>query len=71
MDEQFSVPKKCNIQMLVTNLINGTVAAAVKVLKGVYKNDEVTANTVYHMASHPVFLIFGIQNDEDRKAASL
>ena len=69
VDEQFSVSSKCNIHMLVANLIDGTVAAAVKVLKGVYKNDEASVTTVYHMVFQPVFALLGIKREKEREAA--
>lgn len=38
--------EKCNLEMLVWNLVDNTVAMAAKVLRGIYPNDEVKVNTV-------------------------
>ena len=68
VDEQFSVSSRCNIHMLVANLIDGTVAAAVNILKGIYKNDDVNVNTVYHMVFQPVFSVLGINGNKGEEA---
>lgn len=52
--------------MLVWNIVDNTVAMAAKVLRGIYPNDEVNVNTVYHMVFQPVFSVFG-QNSGDEK----
>ena len=64
VDERFLVSRKCNIRMLVANMIDGTVSMAVKVLKGFYPNDDVTAHTVYSMVFQPVFSMLDIKNEE-------
>lgn len=64
VDERLSVSKKCNLDMLVANIVNGTVAAAVKTLKGVYPNNGTTEATVYHMVFQPVFSVLGIRAHE-------
>ena len=63
---QFS--ERCNLEMLVWNLVDNTVAMAAKVLRGVYPNDEVNVNTVYHMVFQPVFSAFGQNSGDDNKA---
>ena len=68
VDEQFSVSSRCNIHMLVANLIDGTVAAAVNILRGVYKNDDVNVNTVYHMVFQPVFSVLGMNGNKGGEA---
>ena len=54
--------------MLVWNLVDNTVAMAAKVLRGIYPNDEVNVNTVYHMVFQPVFSVFGQNNGDNNKA---
>ena len=61
LDKEFSVSNRCNLHMLVANLIDGTVAAAVKILRGEYPKDERSATTVYHMVFQPLFALLGIQ----------
>ncbi len=60
----------CDLHMLSVNLIDGTVSAAVKVLNGVYKDDEITMNTVYHMMFRPIFSVSlsDIADADERKA---
>ena len=63
MENKFLVSNSCNVHMLVANLIDGTVAAAVKILRGEYPNDERSVTTVYHMVFQPLFGLLGIQCD--------
>ena len=63
VDTEFSVSSRCNLHMLVANLIDGTVAAAVKILRGEYPNDGRSVTTVYHMVFQPLFALLGIQCD--------
>ncbi len=63
-DKRFSLSSKCNVQMLVENLINGTVTAAVNILNGVYKNDEVNVTTVYHMVFQPISALLGDRSEK-------
>lgn len=60
--------ERCNLEILVWNLLNNTVAMAAKVLRGIYPNDEVNVNTVYHMVFQPVFSVFGQNSGDDNKA---
>ena len=53
--------------MLVWNLLDNTVAMAAKVLRGIYPNDEVNVNTVYHIVFQPVFSVFGQNSGDDNK----
>lgn len=64
VDKCFSVSRKYNPRMLVTNMIDGTVSMAVKVLKGFYPNDDVTAHTVYSMVFQPIFSMLDMKNEE-------
>ncbi len=72
MNERFPMSDNCDLNMLSVNLIEGTVSAAVKVLRGVYKNDEVTMNTVYHMMFRPIFFVSlsDMTEADERKAIS-
>ena len=63
---QFS--ERCNLEMLVWNLVDNTVEMTAKVLRGIYPNDEVNVNTVYHMVFQPVFSVFGQNSGDDNKA---
>lgn len=63
---QFS--ERCNPEMLLWNLVDNTVSMAAKVLRGVYPNDEVNVNTVYHMVFQPLFSVFGQNSGDDNKA---
>ena len=60
--------ERCNLEMLVWNLLDNTVATAAKVLRGIYPNDEVNVNTVYYMVFQPVFSVFGQNSGDDNKA---
>ena len=64
---QFS--ERCNPEKLLWNLVDNTVAMAAKVLRGVYPNDEVNVNTVYHMAFQPLFSVFGQNSGDDNNKA--
>lgn len=70
VDERTMFSDRCNLKILVWNLIDGTVAMAVKVLKGVFPNDEINVNTVYHMVFQPIFSVFGQNDGEEDKAES-
>ena len=61
--------EKCNLERLVWNLLDNTVAMAAKVLRGVYPNDEVNVNTVYHMVFQPLFSVFGQNGGDDNNKA--
>ena len=58
---QFSVTDRCNVELLLVNIITGTVGAAGKMLKGVYPNNEITKLTAYNMVFQPIFVLLGIQ----------
>ena len=60
--------ERCNLEMLVWNLLDNTVAMAAKGLRGIYPNDEVNVNTVYRMVFQPVFSVFGQNSGDDDKA---
>lgn len=64
---QFS--ERCNPEMLLWNLVDNTVSMAAKVLRGVYPNDEVNVNTVYHMVFQPLFSVFGQNSGDDNNKA--
>ena len=61
--------ERCNPEMLLWNLVDNTVAMAAKVLRGVYPNDEVNVNTVYHMVFQPLFSVFGQNSGDDNNKA--
>lgn len=46
--------------MLVHNLIDGTTAAAVKLLSGEYSDDPLTVHTIFETIFQPVFAILDI-----------
>ena len=60
--------ERFNLEMLVWNLVDNTVAMAARVLRSIYPNDEVNVNTVYHMVFQPVFSVFEQNSDDDNKA---
>ena len=60
--------EKCNLEMLVWNLVDNTVAMAAKVLRGIYPNDEANVNTVYHMVFQPVFSVLGQNSGDDNQS---
>lgn len=64
---QFS--ERCNPEMLLWNLVDNTVSMAAKVLRGVYPNDEVNVNTVYHMVFQPLFSVLGQNSGDDNNKA--
>ncbi len=57
IDKRFGVSSRCNRHVLIINLIDGTLNAAVKILHGEFKNDDVTINTIYRTVFQPVFSI--------------
>lgn len=64
IDAQFRVSETDNLFMLVMNLLNVTVASAVRVLNGKFENNDVTANTVFRMVFHPFLSAFGLSADQ-------
>lgn len=57
IDISFHVSARCNRHVLIMNLIDGTLNAAVKVLRGEFENDDVTINTIYQTVFQPVFAV--------------
>lgn len=70
VDKQFSLSSKCNVQILVENLINGTVTGAVNILNGIYKNDDVSVTTVYHMVFQPISALLSDKFEKDRDGST-
>lgn len=58
---------RCNTDLLAAHMINATAAYASKMLRGYYKNEKATEETVYHMVFQPIYAALGIQggNTED------
>lgn len=49
------------IHILMVNLVEGTMSAAVKVLKGQYENTPASVYTIYRMVFQPVYSMLKIQ----------
>lgn len=60
LDDRFQVSLHHNRQVLVNNVIEGTISSAIKVLRGEYKNNPITVRTIYRTVFQPVFLALGI-----------
>lgn len=61
IDRRFHISERCSVHVLVMNLIDGTLGAAVKVFRGEFKNDNVTINTIYHAIFQPVFALLELE----------
>ena len=46
LDNRFHVSEKNDRQVLVGNLIDGTMSGAIKVIRGMYQNDDITVGTI-------------------------
>lgn len=51
---------QCDINLLAAHMVNATAGYASKTLRGYYKNDRATEETVYHMVFQPVYATLGI-----------
>lgn len=60
LDQRFHVSAHHNKSALVTNLIDGTISGAIKVLRGEYEDSYITVHTIYRIVFQPVFLALGI-----------
>lgn len=60
VDRRFDMSERCNRSVLVHNLIDGTTAAAVKLLRGVYSDDPLTVHTIFETIFQPVFAILDV-----------
>lgn len=60
IDRRFDLSDRCNRSVLVHNLIDGTTAAAVKLLSGEYSDDPLTVHTIFETIFQPVFAILDI-----------
>ncbi len=56
-DKRFHISEQYNHHVLIMHLIDWTLYAAIKVIRGEFENDNVTINTIYHAVFQPVFLI--------------
>ena len=43
LDQRFQISEKNNREVLANNLIDGTMSGAIKVIRGMYKNDDMTS----------------------------
>lgn len=59
---------KCDTNLLAAHMINVTAAYASKVLRGYYKNEKTTEETVYHMVFQPVYAALGIRGGDTEDA---
>ncbi len=49
-----------NVTLLLANMVDATISAAVNVINGTYENNDITVNTVYRIIFQPLLSIFGI-----------
>lgn len=64
LNNNFLNQVKCDTDMLAAHMINATAAYASKMLRGYYKNDKSTEETVYHMVFQPIYATLRIRTGE-------
>ena len=60
LGENYKAFENHNIMIMLANMVDATISAAVKVINGTYENNDITVNTVYRMIFQPVFSVFDI-----------
>lgn len=70
LDQRFHVSEKNDRQVLVGNLIDGTINAAIKVIRGNYKDENMTICTIYRTVFQPVFMALGLNEQNQPKGGS-
>ena len=67
LEENASARVRCDTNLLAAHMVNATAAYASKMLRGFYKREKATEETVYHMVFQPIYATLGIQtgNTED------
>ena len=64
-DRKFHVSERYDLMVLMTNLIDGTIAAAIKVIRNEYDNSALTIRTIYQMILRPVFAALDLSFEAD------
>lgn len=61
LDERFHISERHDSSVLVANMIDGSVSAAVRVLRGEFSGDDRTLNTIYQTVIQPLFSVLGLR----------
>ena len=61
LDERFHISEQHDSSVLVANMIDGSVSAAVRVLRGEFSGDDRTLNTIYQTVIQPLFSVLGLR----------
>ena len=61
LDECFHISERHDGSVLVANMIDGSVNAAVRVLRGEFSGDDRTLNTLYQTVIQPLFSVLGLR----------
>lgn len=60
LSENYKIFEHHNVTLLLANMVDATISAAVNVINGTYENNDITVNTVYRIIFQPLLSIFGI-----------
>ena len=61
LDKRFHISERHDSGVLVANMIDGSVNAAVRVLRGEFSGDDRTLNTIYQTVILPLFSVLGLR----------
>ena len=61
LDKRFHISERHDSGVLVANMIDGSVNAAVRVLRGEFSGDDRTLNTIYQTVIQPLFSVLGLR----------
>lgn len=61
LDERFHISERHDCRVLIANMIDGSVSAAVKVLRGEFSGGDRTLNTIYQTVIQPLFSVLGLR----------
>ena len=61
LDKRFHISERHDSGVLVANMIDGSINAAVRVLRGEFSGDDRTLNTVYQTVIQPLFSVLGLR----------
>lgn len=61
LDERFHISERHDSSVLVANMIDGSVNAAVRVLRGEFSGGDRTLNTIYQTVIQPLFSVLGLR----------
>ena len=61
LDKRFHISERHDGSVLVANMIDGSINAAVRVLRGEFSGDDRTLNTIYQTVIQPLFSVLGLR----------